>query len=96
MLFVITAIDKPDSLALRLSVREVHLAFARESLSIKLAGPFLDQNGEMAGSMFIVEASNLATVETWHQTDPYVKAGLFVRSDIRAWKPTLNPIEAKF
>ena len=96
MLFVVTAIDKPDSLTLRLAVREAHFAFARETGRIRLGGPFLDQNGEMAGSLMIVEAPDLATVELWHAADPYVKAGLFARSDIRAWTPTFNPIEAKF
>ena len=95
MLFVVTAIDKKDSLALRLSVREAHFAFARDSGRIKLCGPFLDAGGQMIGSMMIVEAPDLATVQAWHAADPYVKAGLFATSDIRPWKPTFNPIEAK-
>jgi len=96
MLFVVTAIDKPDSLALRLAVREAHFAFVRESAGVKLGGPFLDENGEMAGSLLVVEAPDLAAIEAWHAADPYVKAGLFARSDIRLWKPTYNPIEAQF
>jgi uncharacterized protein len=96
MLFVLTALDKPDGLALRLSVREAHFAFARETGRIRLGGPFLDANGEMCGSMMVVEAPDLATVTAWHAEDPYVKAGLFVASDIRPWKPTFNPVEARF
>jgi len=95
MLFVVTAIDKENALALRLAVREAHLAYARETGRMKLGGPFLDENGDMAGSMMIVEAPDLATVEAWHACDPYVKAGLFARSEIRLWKATFNPIEAK-
>ena len=95
MLYVVTAIDKKDSLALRLSVREAHLAFARDSGLIKLGGPFLDAGGQMCGSMMIVEAPDLDTIRAWHTADPYVKAGLFAVSDIRPWKPTFNPIEAK-
>jgi len=94
-LFVVTAIDKPDSLALRLSVREAHFAFVRNTGRIKLAGPFLDTGGQMCGSLMIVEAPDLGTVESWHAEDPYVKAGLFAASDIRPWTPTFNPIEAK-
>ena len=94
-LFVVIAIDKPDSLALRLSVREAHLAFARDTGRIKLGGPFLDAGGQMCGSMMIVEAPDLDTIRAWHTADPYVKAGLFAVSDIRPWKPTFNPIEAK-
>jgi uncharacterized protein YciI len=95
MLFVLTALDKPDSLALRLSVREAHLAFARDTGRIRLGGPFLDDNGDMRGSMMIIEAPDLETAKAWHASDPYVKAGLFATSDIRPWKPTFNPIEAK-
>jgi len=94
MLFVVTAIDRKDSLALRLSVREAHFAYAGATGRIKLGGPFLDENGAMAGSLMIVEAPDLETVRAWHAEDPYVKAGLFERSDIRAWKATLNPIAA--
>ena len=96
MLFVITAIDKKDSLALRLSVREAHLAFARETGRMKLGGPFLDAEGQMCGSLMIVEAPGLEAAKAWHADDPYVKAGLFASSDIRPWKATFNPIEAKF
>jgi Uncharacterized protein conserved in bacteria len=95
MLFVLTALDKPDALALRLSVREAHLAFARDTGRIRLGGPFLDDNGDMRGSMMIIEAPDLETAKAWHASDPYVKAGLFASSDIRPWKPTFNPIEAK-
>ncbi len=96
MLFVLTAIDKKDSLALRLSVREAHLAFARETGRIKLGGPFLDADDQMCGSMMIVEAPDLETMTAWHAADPYVKAGLFASSDIRPWKATVNAVEAKF
>jgi len=95
MLFVVTAIDKPDSLALRLSVREQHFAFARETGRIRLGGPFLDPKGEMCGSLMIVEFADLAEAKAWHASDPYVKAGLFASSDIRPWKPTYNVCEAK-
>jgi uncharacterized protein YciI len=95
MLFVITWIDKKDSLALRLSVREAHLAFARDTGRIKLGGPFLDDEGQMCGSLMIVEAADLDEAKAWHANDPYVKAGLFASSEIRPWKATFNPCEAK-
>ena len=96
MLFVVIATDKPDSLELRMSVREAHFAYARESNAIKLGGPFLDANGEMAGSLIIFEADNLESARAWHANDPYVKAGLFARSEVRPWKPTFNPAGVQF
>ena len=95
MLFVVTALDKPNSLALRLSVREQHFAFAREPAKIRLGGPFLDETGQMCGSLMIVEAADLDEAKAWHASDPYVKAGLFARSDIRPWKATYNVCEAQ-
>ncbi|HEY4113962.1 MAG TPA: YciI family protein [Rhizomicrobium sp.] len=96
MLFVVTAIDKPDSLELRTATREAHFAYAKETGVIKLGGPFLDANGDMAGSLIIFDADDLETAKAWHANDPYVRAGLFAHSDVRAWKPTFNPIGAEF
>lgn len=96
MLFVVIAIDKPDSLALRLATREAHFAYARETAVIKLGGPFLDAKGDMAGSLMIVEADDLDTARAWQAEDPYAKAGLFAHSEVRPWKPTFNPIGAEF
>lgn len=96
MLFVVTAIDKKDSLALRMSVREQHFAFIRDTGCLKIGGPYLNEKGEMCGSLIIFEAADLEAAKAWHAQDPYVKAGLFETSDLRPWKLTANPIEAKF
>ena len=96
MLFVVIATDKPDSLALRMETREAHFAYARETGVIKLGGPFLDSNGEMAGSLIIFEAEDIEAARAWHTNDPYVKAGLFAHSEVRPWKLTFNPAGAEF
>jgi hypothetical protein len=95
MLFVVIAIDKENALSLRLATREAHFAYARDTGVIKLGGPFLDANGEMKGSLIIFEAENMAAAKAWHAGDPYVKAGVFASSEVRPWKATFNPIEAK-
>jgi uncharacterized protein YciI len=95
MLFVVTAIDKPDSLALRMATREAHFAYARETHVIRIGGPFLDDKGDMAGSLIIFEAADLDAAKAWHADDPYVKAGLFAHSEVRPWKLTFNPIDAQ-
>jgi uncharacterized protein YciI len=96
MLFVVTAIDKENSLPLRLATRDAHFAYARETNVIRIGGPFLNAKEEMAGSLIIFEAENLDAAKKWHANDPYVKAGLFAHSDVRPWKLTFNPINAKF
>lgn len=96
MLFVVTAIDKESSLALRMATREAHFAWARATGAVRLGGPFLDEKGDMAGSLIIFEAESLDAAKAWHADDPYVKAGLFARSEVRPWKATFNAVEARF
>lgn len=96
MLFIVTALDKEDSLALRMATREAHFAYARKSGCVRLGGPFLDSKGDMSGSLIIFEAENLVAARQWHANDPYVKAGLFAHSEVRPWKPTFNGCDAKF
>jgi uncharacterized protein len=95
MLFVVIATDKPDSLPLRMATREAHFAHVHAGKAVKLGGPFLDAKGEMCGSLILFEAADLDAARAWHASDPYVKAGLFAHSEVRPWKPTFNPIEAK-
>jgi uncharacterized protein len=90
MLFVITGIDKEGSLQLRMATRETHFAYVRETGVLRLGGPFLDANGEMAGSMMIIEVADIQAARIWAQNDPYAKAGLFQAHEVRAWKATAN------
>jgi uncharacterized protein len=96
MLFVVTAIDKENSLTLRMATREAHFEYGRATNVVKLGGPFLDAKGDTAGSLIIFEASDLDAARAWHANDPYVKAGLFAHSDVRPWKATFNSIGANF
>jgi uncharacterized protein YciI len=95
MLFVLTAIDKDNSLDVRMGVREQHMAFVKETGVVRLGGPFLDAKGDMAGSLIIFEAADMNAAKAWNANDPYVKAGLFKSTDIRPWKMTANFCEAK-
>ena len=90
-IFAIHCLDKPASLELRLANREAHLAYAGSfKAHIKLGGPLLNEAGEMAGSMLIMEFDDIAKARAFSADDPYVKAGLFQRVDITAFKPTLG------
>lgn len=86
-LFVLTCLDKPDSLNLRLSTREQHLAFIAENkAAIRAAGPFLNDAGDMCGSMLILEAADHETAAALAATDPYADAGLFESTTLRPWR----------
>lgn len=92
-LFALFCVDKPQSLALRLATREAHLAYAggfRDQM--KLGGPLLDDNGEMAGSMMIVDMADRAAAEAFSAGDPYTQAGLWARVDIKAFKASLGQL----
>ncbi|HEX3430077.1 MAG TPA: YciI family protein [Rhizomicrobium sp.] len=95
MLFVITALDRENARDLRLATRAAHFDYARASGAVKLGGPFLDQNGEMIGSLIIIEAPDLAAAREWQANDPYMKAGLFAHAELRPWKATANACNAE-
>jgi len=61
--------DKPNSLALRMATRGAHFAYANATPGVvRLGGPFLNDAGEMAGSLIIIEAADLAAARA--QADP--------------------------
>ena len=70
MLFVLTAIDKDNSLDVRMGVREQHMAFVKETGVVRLGGPFLDAKGDMAGSLIIFEAADMNAAKAWNANDP--------------------------
>lgn len=92
-IFAIYCVDKPNSLELRLATREAHLAYMggfRDQL--RLGGPMLDEAGDMAGSMILLEMETLAEAQAFAASDPYNQAGLFERVHISAFRPTLGKL----
>jgi len=85
--FMLACFDKADGLPLRMATREAHLAYMGDNRDIvKLAGPLLDDKGDMAGSLLIVEADDIAGATALNTHDPYTKAGLWDRVEIRAFR----------
>lgn len=96
MLFALICTDKPNSLDLRLKTRADHVAFLQSlGAAAKFAGPFLDDKGDMIGTMAVIEAEDRTAAEAIAAQDPYAKAGLFQSVDIRGWRWALkNPEQA--
>ena len=92
MHFVVHCLDKPDSLNIRLENRPTHLAYL-EALGDKvvIAGPYLDSMDKPCGSMLLFDAPDQASVEAWAAGDPYAKAGLFAKVEIRPWRWVIHP-----
>jgi uncharacterized protein YciI len=82
-LFVLHAIDRSGALPLRLEHYAAHRSFvenesARPNFSLVVSGPLQSDDGEtMIGSLFIVEADDLATVEAFAAADPFTTAGVW-------------------
>ena len=92
-LYVLVCNDKPNSLELRLANREAHLAYARGFTGrLKVAGPLLDEAGNMAGSLLILEADSLEDARGFNLGDPYQTAGLFASVQVTAFKASIGAL----
>lgn len=86
-LFVLTCLDKPNALDLRMATREQHLAYiAANREAIRAAGPFLNEAGDMVGSMLVFEAADREAAAALAAKDPYAGAGLFESTTLRPWR----------
>lgn len=87
MNIIVYSTDKANSLPIRQANREAHLAWLRsdETVSVKVAGPWLDSEGEMRGSLLIVDAESLDAVKLWLSRDPYRHAGLTESTQVNAY-----------
>ena len=89
MLYVLVCEDKPDSEALRKSVRDQHLEHLRAH-DIRYAGPMLDDDEvTMVGSVIVMDAADREAADEFAAGDPYRQAGLFERVTIRAFKQVI-------
>lgn len=77
-LFCLHCLDKTDGGAeARAAARPAHLAWAAALSGLCMAGPLLDEAGNMVGSLFLIEAETLADAKAIHAQDPYVTGGVF-------------------
>ncbi|MEO1681608.1 MAG: YciI family protein [Pseudomonadota bacterium] len=78
-------IDKPGHLPLRKETRQAHLDYLAETGVVVFGGPLSDAEGEMCGSMIVIDVENLAAAKAWAANDPYAKAGLFSVMHAYVW-----------
>lgn len=91
MLFMIAAFDKPGMLETRLKVRSAHLDYLKSlGARIKMGGAMLNEEDQPLGSLLVVEAMDRGAIQALLDKDPYSKAGVFERVDIRPWRPALG------
>jgi uncharacterized protein YciI len=88
--FILLCRDKPDSLALRMETRPAHLEYFQNfGNKLQLGGPMLDEAGNPAGSMLIIEAADAAEAQSIADADPYYKAGLFAEVRVIPFKTVI-------
>ncbi|MEH6755119.1 MAG: YciI family protein [Alphaproteobacteria bacterium] len=89
VLYFIHRVDKPGVHELRMATRPAHMEFA-EGLgdTLYFAGPTMNDDGEMNGSVWIIEASDRAEAEAITANDPYEKVDLFETKVIRRFVRT--------
>ncbi|MDB5576360.1 MAG: YCII-related protein [Bradyrhizobium sp.] len=86
MLYLRLCLDKADALALREQHRADHRAYLQSGIAaIVQAGPLLGIEGQMVGSMIILEAGSMDEVERFHEGDPFTKVGLFDQVHMLQW-----------
>lgn len=85
MYFVGILADHDGALPVRMENRPAHLEWLK-TVPVPIAGPFLDEKGDMIGTLIVVEAENEAEARALLATDPYAKAGLFKSLDLRPWR----------
>lgn len=89
-MFIFRAWDKEGALDIRMSNRDAHVAWLKSlGDKLKLAGPSLDDAGQMNGSMLVLDYDNQAELEAELANDPYAKAGLFVKTQISPFKAVI-------
>ena len=82
--------DKPGALAVRTENRSAHLAYIEATGVVEMAGPFLDGEGKMMGSLVILSVDSVQAGRDWAAGDPYGTAGLFADVAIREWKKVIG------
>ena len=83
--FAVICRDKPGALPVRMESRTAHLAYIEETGAVFMAGPLLE-DGQMVGSLLVLDLADLDAAKAWAAGDPYARAGLFDSVAISEWK----------
>ena len=98
MFYLIYSEDVENSLTLRMSVREKHLARLRDLQNqgrLLIAGPCPAIDNEnpgeagFTGSLIVAEFTSLTEAKTWADLDPYIEAGVYQKVTVKPYKKVL-------
>ena len=91
MHYVIHAYDHTDADALdrRMAVRPAHLDYVRELKAngqFVLGGALLDPDGQMIGSMLLLDLQTDEQLAHYLNTDPYIVQGVWDKIDVKPFR----------
>ena len=104
MYFAVIARDKPGQAELRKRLRPDHRAWLRmpgdHQIVVRLGGPLLGADGEMDGTLLVVEARSEEAVHAFLADDPYSRNQMFEQLEVRQWQwslgqPVIEMVESK-
>lgn len=85
-MFVFRGWDKKDHLDVRKAHRDDHIQWLNSlGEALKLAGPTLDEDGNMNGSVLIVDYESKELFLDRLKNDPYAKADLFEKTEVSSF-----------
>jgi len=71
MLVAVICTDKTGAIETRKANREAHLEYIKQTGVVTQAGPFLDADGMMCGSLLILDVADMDAARSWADSDPY-------------------------
>lgn len=92
MPFLINAPDYPDALERRMATRQAHLdalAALKAEGKVLYAAALLNDNGDMVGSVLVMDLPDRAAVDAWLAGEPYILQNVWDkdRLTVHACKP---------
>lgn len=82
--------DRPGALDVRMGARQAHLDYVAATGKVKLGGPILDDVGNMAGSVIVLDIDDAAEAAAWAAGDPYRLADLFETVELKPFRITIG------
>jgi uncharacterized protein len=87
MVYIFFLLDRPDTEALRMTVRSSHRTYLETvAHHIAFAGPLLDEKGTMIGSLLAIDFPTEIDARAWLSQEPFTQAGLYASIQIHAFE----------
>ncbi len=90
MHFVVYNVDRSDAGTLRAETRARHLDYV-SGYKVVFGGPLMDPEGEMCGSLIVIDLPSHDDAGAFAAGDPYTLAGLFEQSSVTAFMQVIGP-----